>query len=134
MGAGFARIHDLFAGERYQVARKELWQHFLALVRRPMGFIGLAVILAFVVIATLAPVIAGPFPSYFPPLNTGAPNEPPSSHFPLGPDPTGRSNFALLVYGSRVSLIIGAVSSIIATVIGTLVGVAAGYYGKFPDK
>lgn len=134
MGIGFGRIHDLFTGERYEAARKRAWELFLRFVRRPMGGIGLGLILLFVTIAILAPVLAGPFPTYFPPLNTGAPNLPPSAQFPLGTDSTGKSNFALLLYGARVSLIIGAVASLIATVVGTLVGVVAGYYGRFPDQ
>ncbi|MGQ0797769.1 MAG: hypothetical protein ACT4OI_07920, partial [Methanobacteriota archaeon] len=100
MATGFGRITDLFVGERYEAARKHVWELFQRFVRRPMGGIGLGLILLFVIIAILAPVLAGPFPSYFPPLNTGAPNAPPSAQFPLGTDSTGKSNLALLLYGA----------------------------------
>lgn len=134
MGAAFGRISDLLVGERYHAARRRTWELFRQLMRKPMGFAGVAIILFFFVMALLAPLIAGPFPQYFPPANLGRPNEPPSTGFPLGTDSNGRSNFALLVYGSRVSLLIGTLASLIAIVIGTVAGLVAGYYGRFADQ
>lgn len=134
MGVGFGRIQELFAGERYAAARKRGVEVVRILLRRPMGAIGLATILFFIGMALLAPLLAGPFPTYFPPANIGPPNLPPSSAFPLGTDPSGKNNFALLVYGARVSLIIGFAASGFAMVLGTTIGVAAGYYGRFVDR
>jgi len=134
LGTGFARIQGIFVGERYQAAREKAWKTFRTLTGRPMGAVGLAIILFFVLMALLAPLLAGPFPTYSPAVNLGTPNEPPSATFPLGTDKTGRSNLALLVYGARVSLIVGGTATIIATLLGTTVGIVAGYYGRFPDQ
>lgn len=134
MGAAFAKLQDIFVGERYEATRQKAWNMFVTLARRPMAAVGLTIILLFIIMAIFAPWIAGPFPRYFPPANIGSPNLTPSGQFPLGTDTNGRSNFALLVYGSRVSLVIGIIASFIATGVGTLVGVVAGYYGRFQDQ
>lgn len=134
MGTAFGRISEIFVGERYEATRRRAWEILKTLFRKPMGAVGLVIVLFFVAMAALAPVLAGPPPTYFPPANVGNPNLPPSSAFPLGTDFSGRSNWALLVYGAQVSLIIGFSASFVAMILGTIVGVAAGYYGRFVDR
>ena len=51
----------------------------------------------------------------------------------LGTDKLGRDYLSRLLYGARVSLIIGAVTAVISGVIGTTLGVLAGYYGGRVD-
>lgn len=48
---------------------------------------------------------------------------------PLGTDPLGRDYLSRLIYGARISLLIGGISMLISGVIGTVMGVTAGYYG-----
>jgi hypothetical protein len=48
---------------------------------------------------------------------------------PLGTDHLGRDYLSRLIYGARVSLMIGAIAALISGVIGTAMGVAAGYFG-----
>ena len=134
MGTALARIQDVLVGERYDAARRKIWETFRALLHRPLGAVGLAIIVLFLFIAIFAPFIAGPVPQYSPPVNLGPRNSGPFPGFPLGTDQTGRSNFALLMYGARISLIVGLAASAVATVAGTLVGISAGYYGGFTDK
>ena len=55
--------------------------------------------------------------------------KPPSKDHPLGTDNIGRDTLARLVYGARVSLLTGILSSIWAAVVGTFIGLAAGYIG-----
>jgi len=59
--------------------------------------------------------------------------EPASAAHPLGTDELGRDVLARLLYGGRVSLLVGLATAIIAAVIGTAVGLVAGYYGGWVD-
>lgn len=52
---------------------------------------------------------------------------------PLGTDHLGRDYLSRLIYGARVSLLIGAVAALISGFIGTAMGVAAGYFGGKVD-
>ncbi|MFC3754038.1 ABC transporter permease [Aquamicrobium ahrensii] len=88
---------------------------------------GLIVILGIVVISLMAPLLfpRGPW------AMGGRPFLPPMSdmRFPLGTDTTGRDILAGLVWGGRVSLLIGLVSTVVSVVIGIVIGAAAGYGG-----
>jgi peptide/nickel transport system permease protein len=57
----------------------------------------------------------------------------PSAEFPLGTDALGRCVASRLVYGARVSLVVGLLATLMATVVGTLVGLVAGYRGGWVD-
>jgi len=52
----------------------------------------------------------------------------------LGTDKEGLDVFSQLVYGARISLIVGLLSAFLSTVIGLLIGLTAGYIGKFVDE
>ncbi len=58
---------------------------------------------------------------------------PPSATHPLGTDEIGRDVALRLLYGGRVSLLVGLSTAVIAAVIGTVIGLAAGYYGGWLD-
>ena len=58
---------------------------------------------------------------------------PPSATHPLGTDELGRDVALRLLYGGRVSLLVGLSTALIAAVIGAVIGLAAGYYGGWPD-
>jgi peptide/nickel transport system permease protein len=62
----------------------------------------------------------------------GSPTGPSGSH-PFGVDELGRDVFARVVYGARVSLIVGIFGTAIATMLGTVVGLVAGYYRRWTD-
>jgi peptide/nickel transport system permease protein len=57
----------------------------------------------------------------------------PSEFAPLGTDNLGRPVWDQLVYGARISLLVGLAATLIAIVIGTVVGVTAGYLGGWVD-
>lgn len=105
-------------------------------VRGHSGLIfGLGVVLLLVIVAILAPVLA-PHDPYaqslsnrmIKPIFMGGTWE-----HPLGTDHLGRDYLSRLIYGARVSLLIGTVAALISGVIGTAMGVAAGYFGGKVD-
>jgi peptide/nickel transport system permease protein len=97
------------------------------------GIIGLAVLTLIVATAVCAPLIADE--SALEVTNTG--DNPswasPSEFAPLGTDNLGRPVWDQLVYGARISLLVGLAATLIAIVIGTVVGVTAGYLGGWVD-
>lgn len=91
------------------------------------GVVGLVVLAVFGFLAIAAPLwISSQDLSLV--EATGLPLERPSSQFILGTDEYGRSVFTLLVYGSRVSLWVGLLATIISMLLGTLIGIASGYF------
>jgi peptide/nickel transport system permease protein len=60
--------------------------------------------------------------------------QPPSSVYPMGTDDLGRNEFARVLYGGRISLMVGLFSAMIAVSVGTLVGTVAGYFGGRIDE
>jgi peptide/nickel transport system permease protein len=91
------------------------------------GMIGLCVLAVFVLGAIFAPLLA----DYSEARAATADNpvwETPSEYPILGTDYLGRSVWAQLVYGARVSLMVGLAATVIAIVIGSVVGIVAGHY------
>nr|WP_093742754.1 ABC transporter permease [Sulfitobacter delicatus] len=111
-----------------QMLRKRIFGH--------QGFlIGAIVLILLTIVAILAPWIA-PHDPYAQSLMTRM--EPPvfmggDWEHPLGTDHLGRDYLSRLIYGARISLLIGAVAALISGVIGTAMGVAAGYFGGKVD-
>jgi len=92
---------------------------------------GLALLLCIVLAAASAPWLFPNDPQDMVALPTLWPGADPA--FPLGTDSLGRDVAAELVYGTRVSLLVGVVAATIGLVIGTVVGAAAGYSGGWVD-
>ncbi|MBV8763442.1 MAG: ABC transporter permease [Hyphomicrobiales bacterium] len=90
------------------------------------SWIGLAIFLIVVAAAIFAPLIAPHDPLDQDVLDR---LKPPSAEHLLGTDYYGRDTFSRLLYGARVSLVIGVVSTLIAMATGTLIGMLAGWRG-----
>ncbi|MDF3351151.1 MULTISPECIES: ABC transporter permease [Sulfitobacter] len=111
-----------------QMLRKRIFGHQGLLI-------GAVVLIILTIIAILAPWIA-PHDPYAQSLMTRM--EPPvfmggTWEHPLGTDHLGRDYLSRLIYGARISLLIGAVAALISGLIGTAMGVAAGYFGGKVD-
>lgn len=97
---------------------------------------GCAVVAAFVLCALLAPLItlhdpaeADLFRRLQPPVWLGG-----EWAFPLGCDALGRDILSRLIFGARISILIGTMVVLIATVAGILAGLAAGHLGGWTDR
>ncbi|WP_283137462.1 ABC transporter permease [Rhizohabitans arisaemae] len=93
--------------------------------RNPLGTGSAAVLLALILVALCAPLIA-PFPEGY---GTDTSLPPSSAHW-FGTDDLGQDVFAQVVWGTRVSVLVGVSASALAIVIGLLVGVAAAYFRR----
>ncbi len=97
--------------------------------KKPMAMVGLVMLLAVVIMAVFAPWLA-PYDPYE--RVEAKPDDilaPPDAEHILGRDDAGKDVLSELIYGARVSLIVGFTSSIASMLIGTTVGLVAGYYG-----
>ncbi len=97
------------------------------LLQNPAAVASIGFLLAILVVAVLAPVIA-PFDPNF--VNPADRLEPPSSTFLFGTDDLGRDVFSRVVFGARISLLVGATVMVGATLLGSLIGLIAGYYTR----
>lgn len=105
-----------------------LWQ---ALSRNRLSWVGIGLLLLIVLAAVLAPWLAPHDPLQ---QNIAYRLEPPSAEFWLGTDSYGRDVLSRLIYGARVSLLVGFVAILIAMSIGSALGILAGYVGGLVDQ
>ena len=95
--------------------------------RDPVAMIALAVILALVLMAVFAPLVAPADPYRTSMLRRLRPIG--TAGFPLGADELGRDMLSRLIYGARLSLLMGVTPVIIAFFVGSAIGITAGYTG-----
>ena len=108
----------------------------IRLLKSKTGLVGLLIVLAVSLMAILAPFIAA-----YDPAKTDVVHRllPPfwidggSMDYPLGTDNLGRDVLSRIIYGSRISLLVGISAVILAGIIGMFFGLIAGYYGKAWD-
>jgi peptide/nickel transport system permease protein len=107
------------------------WSRILFFTRRyPLGAVGAAIVLLFVVTAVFADFIAPVDPTA---TNSKFSLAPPSSRFWLGADFMGRDMFSRIVHGARISLAVGAGAMGLGALIGISIGLASGYLGGWFD-
>lgn len=94
-----------------------------------VGFVSLFIVLAIAVLALLAPVIAPYAPTDISADFLSAPSR---EHI-LGTDQIGRDILSRLLYGARVSLLVGVLATVLSTAIGVTLGLIAGYFGGIAD-
>jgi peptide/nickel transport system permease protein len=95
-----------------------------------LAVLGLAIIVVLILVAIFAPLIAP-----HDPLRqdlTQTLQSPGSGHW-LGTDALGRDQLSRLVYGSRIAMVVGLASILVALTIGVVLGAMAGYYGRWVD-
>jgi len=96
---------------------------------QPSATIGAVILGIFIVLALLAPVVA-PYGLH---EQVGPVYGHPSWSHPLGLDDGGIDMVTLLMWGARISLVVGFAATVVAMVIGGTVGLVSGYFGKKTD-
>jgi peptide/nickel transport system permease protein len=112
------------AAARRRARAAQVWREFRT---SGSGVVGLALLGLIVLLAVLAPLIAPARLLDVTQIDNPI-NHPPTWRLPLGTDPSGRSVLVSLLWGSRVSLLVGVVATLISMVIGTVMGTAAGHF------
>jgi len=106
------------------------------IVKYPTGAAGLFLLLLFAVIAVIGPTIApyAPFDVAQTAAGRVARLSPPNWQNLLGTTTQGNDILSQLLWGTRVALIVGAISAIGSVVLGTLIGLVSGYFGGWIDE
>ena len=99
-------------------------------LRRPMAVAGLVVVLGFVVVAIFAPLLA-PYSAGHTDFNALLAHS--SSKHLLGTDDLGRDVLSRLIWGTRASMQVGVLATLLAMVIAVPIGMIAGYYRGWVD-
>jgi peptide/nickel transport system permease protein len=111
---------------RRRRAAGEAWREYR---RHTPGMIGLAILVAAVLMAVAAPLLADPAGLHAVNTTTNPAWANPSKFGPLGTDHLGRSVLTQFIWGSRISLLVGLAATVLAMFIGSIVGVTAGFFG-----
>ena len=102
----------------------------ITLRRNPLAVIGFIIIAGILLLALIAPLIAPYDPDA---INVKAILLSPTSNHLMGTDGLGRDVFSRMLFGARISLMVGFVAVGIATIIGIILGAIAGFYRGWVD-
>ncbi|MBM0066096.1 oligopeptide ABC transporter permease [Alkalicoccobacillus gibsonii] len=128
-----SRQPDIIVEQKLPDEGKSLSPFQLALKRflkNKLAIAGVIIMVLMVIVAIFADLIATHDPTRADLLNI---EQRASAEHILGTDGSGRDNFSRLVYGARISLLIGFFSMLSTVIVGGTLGAIAGYYGKWID-
>lgn len=103
---------------------------FRRLIKGKLSVTGLAVFIGIIAVSALAPWISPYDPNA---TNTSELLQPPSATYWMGTDELGRDVFSRIIYGTRISLVVGVIAVAMAMVLGSLLGLIAGYWRGAAD-
>ncbi|MDX2155050.1 MAG: ABC transporter permease [Hyphomicrobiaceae bacterium] len=107
------------------------WSRFTYYARRyPLGAAGAVIVILFLVVAIFAPVFTSFDPTSTNPRTSLAK---PGGVHALGADFMGRDMWSRIVYGARISLMVGIGSTVVGCFFGVIIGLLSGYYGGWLD-
>lgn len=98
-------------------------------LQRPLGVLGLLIVVAAVILAVGAPLIAPHSPSAF----VGTRLESPGGKFLFGTNSLGQDVLSRTVYGAQVSMAVAFSATFLGVALGTLLGIFSGYFGGWVD-
>ncbi|AZM59740.1 MULTISPECIES: ABC transporter permease [unclassified Streptomyces] len=123
------KVPDAGAGglawQRRRASAARFWRQYRT---HRAGVLGLSTLALFVLLAVAAPLLVGSDVADV----TGAPGSPlerPSAELPFGADRFGRDLLGLVIWGARVSLLVGLLAAVLSVAIGMVIGVTAGHFG-----
>lgn len=117
--------------EQDDYMKENLFKEFLhSMKKNKLATAGGITIILIVLMAVFAPLIA-PHNPYAVDLNNQFIK--PNSQYLIGTDMYGRDVLSRIIYGARISLLIGLVPTMISMIIGTVLGILSGYYGGKTD-
>jgi len=122
-------VEDIYLEKKY--LRSSLYKDALKrLKRNKLAMLGLAIVIALMLIAIFAPLLA----PYDPIARIKADSSlAPSSVHLFGTDLLGRDIFSRVIFGSRISIEVGIIAVGISVIIGLFFGALSGYFGNIPD-
>src|SRR3989441_12500585 len=113
------------------IRSSSLWRDGVRrLLRNRLAVAGGVVVVLLCLIAIFADFLA-PLP--YTKTNFSRLNEPPSRAYPLGTDQLGRDLLSRMIYGARVSMLVGLGAQVIVVLIGVPIGALSGYIGGRPE-
>ena len=126
----FTTKKEFYAQFKKKSIAHELWLRFL---KNKTAVIGLIIFSIIVTVALTAPLIAD-YKTVVIKINIAERLQPPSIKHWFGTDELGRDILARIVYGARISLVIGFSAIFVSLIVGLVLGGAAGYYGGKIDS
>jgi peptide/nickel transport system permease protein len=120
------RVHR--KGEKEEKLRHLFWKRFRS---NKLALGGAFIVLFLFVVALFAHWLSPYDPGQ---IDVQQVLQEPAWKHPFGTDPRGRDVFSRMIYGSRISLMVGFVAVGISTLIGIFLGALAGYYGRWVDN
>jgi ABC-type dipeptide/oligopeptide/nickel transport system permease subunit len=117
--------------ERAAARSSSLWRDaFRRLLKNKLAVAGGAVVILLCLVAIFADLLA---PYSYTKTNFGRLNETPTRDYPLGTDNLGRDMLSRMIYGARVSMLVGLGAQIIVVAIGVPIGALSGFVGGRTD-
>lgn len=109
------------------IAPSSRWYWLRTLLENPVALVSAVIILGLVLVALLAPVLAPQDPTFLDPVVR---LQGPSDEYRLGTDDAGRDVLSRVIYGARVSLLIGVSVTLAVACFGSVLGLLSGYYDR----
>lgn len=104
---------------------------FVRMVReKPLGTVGALIVLTLLLLGIFANFVA---PYGYNDINLGVALKPPSADYILGTDNLGRDVLSRVIFGARISMLVGVIAAGLGTVISTIIGVISGFLGGKVD-
>lgn len=110
-----------------ELHERQRWPWLRSLLANPATVISAAFLLVALVATLAAPLLTSHDPTF---LDPAVRLQGPSSDFPLGTDDRGRDVWSRVVYGGRISLLIGLGVTATSALLGSLLGLLSGYYSR----